>query len=171
MGVTIHFEGKLKSNKDYGQILESAKSFAETNGMDYDLIEESEKTLQRVRNEKDWDYGGLTKGIRIQPEPSSDPLNLEFDADNFIQEYCKTQFAEIKTHIKIIDFLKKIEPLFENLIVNDEGEYWETNDPEILQEHIDNCFEVIENAKAENQNLSGPYRMEDGRIVDLMEAE
>ncbi len=104
-----------------------------------------------------------------KPHINSDPLNLEFDKDYIIQEYCKTQFSGIETHIKVVEVLRLIEPYFDWLDVNDEGEYWETNNSGITQNHIDKCFEMIEKEKQEKKNLSGPYRIDDGRIVDLME--
>ena len=168
MGVTIHFDGKLKSENNYQLIIESAKEFAQQNEMTFNLFHESDKLLLRVRDEKEWDYRGLTRGIRIQPHENSDPLNLEFDEDNYIQEYCKTQFASIETHIKIIDFLESIETNFESLSVFDEGEYWETHDKEILENHVKTCFHQIEMAKQNDETLDGPFRIADGRIADLM---
>lgn len=86
-----------------------------------------------------------------------------------MQEFCKTQFADISVHVLIIDLLKQIEPYFDNLIVEDEGEYWETSDVNLLQQHIDTCNRVSEEMKKENSKMNGPFRLENGRIVDLME--
>lgn len=171
MGVTIHFEGKLKSSTLYNEIIETAKDFAVSNDLAFSIFEEENKILQRVRDEKDWDYDGPTKGILIQPDINSDPFNLEFDKDLYLQEFCKTQFADVSVHILIIELLRKIEPYFEVLRVEDEGEYWETKDITLLQEHLDNCFRAIDEAKQENKSLNGPFRLQNGRIVDLMEDE
>lgn len=169
MGVTIHFEGKLKSNKDFDSVIEIAKNFAKRNDMDFLIFKESNKLLQRVKNEEDFDYIGSTRGIKIQPDLNSDPLWIEFDNENYIQEYCKTQFANISIHIKIIELLEKIKPHFIDLIVIDEGEYWNTKNKTLLKKHLDDCFIAIDNAKNKNPNLSGPYKVSDGRIADLME--
>lgn len=168
MGVTIHFEGKLKTSGDFDTVMHIAQRFAELNGMAYSFFQESDKILLRVKNEEDWDYQGPTKGINIQLHESADPLRLEFDSAYYIQEYCKTQFASIEIHEKIIGLLREIKSFFIELIVNDEGELWETDDLEILKEHFDNVFAAIENLKLENASLDGPYKMEDGRIIDLM---
>ena len=66
--------------------------------------------------------------------------------------------------------MKQIEPLFDNLIVIDEGEYWDTNDIKLLDKLINDCFVAIENAKQKNPKSTGPYRVQ-GRIIDLMESE
>jgi hypothetical protein len=168
MGVTIHFEGKLKSETDYNNVIEIAKNFSIENSLEFSEFENENATLYRVKNENDWDYIGSTKGMKIILSEFADPLLLEFDKDLYIQEYCKTQFATIDTHIVLVDFLESIEKCFEKLIVTDEGEYWETKNVELLQEHFDNVFELMEKAKMENPNLDGPYRGEDERIIDLM---
>jgi len=167
MGVTIHFEGRLNL-QNYLGLISLATNFAFANNMKYFLFEEENKTLERVEDEEDWDYIGPVKGIKIQPDIDCDPL-LEFDNNYYIQEYCKTQFTDIETNLKIVNFLKEIKPLFEPFTVFDEGEYWDTGDIDLLQQHIDSCFTAINEAKVENINLSGPFRLADGRIVDLME--
>jgi hypothetical protein len=171
MGVTIHFEGQLKSETYYDNVMKVAKDFADENAMPYSFFSEANKVLERVKDEKDWNYEGATKGIKIQPDVNSDPLWLEFDTNNYIQEYCKTQFADIEIHIKIINLLQSIKPFFSELIVMDEGEYWETESKDVLQNHIDTCNRVMEERKQENKKMSGPFRITDGRIVDLMEGD
>lgn len=168
MGVTIHFEGRLRSRDSFETVMAIAKRFALTNGMTYRTFEEADKVLERVKDEEDWDYQGPTMGLIVQPDKNSDPLNLEFDQDLYIQEYCKTQFSDIRIHIIVVDLLRQLEPHFEELKVNDEGEYWDTSDMSILQQHIDKCFKLIEEAKLENSALQGPFRLKNGRIVDLM---
>jgi hypothetical protein len=168
MGVTIHFEGQLKSDYDFDNVMTIAKDFASENKMESNFFNESIKKLERVKDEKDWDYEGPVKGIKIQPDDNTDPLWLEFDKDNYIQEYCKTQFADINIHILLINFFKQIQPYFNNLIVIDEGEYWETNNKNKLQDFFDNYFNAAEKEKSENSKLDGPYRLENGRLIDLM---
>jgi hypothetical protein len=169
MGVTIHFEGQLRSANDFEKVVQISCDFAQLNKMDYNVFEEQDKLLQRVKDQEDWDYVGLTRGVKIQPNPNSDPLWIEFDKDFYIQEYCKTQFVDKRIHIKIIELLQSIEPYFNHLIVVDEGEYWDSGNPKLLQQHLDNCFNAIEDAKKENPKLSGPFRVTGDRIVDLME--
>jgi hypothetical protein len=168
MGVTIHFEGQLLSADHYTTVIGVAKTFAESQGWDYFLFQEESKLLQRVREEQDWDYEGATKGIKIQPDKDCDPLILEFDENLFLQEYCKTQFSDINVHTLIVQLLKIIQVHFSNFKVEDEGEYWDTSDTEVLEQHFRNCFRAIESAKQENPRLAGPFKLENGRIIDLM---
>ncbi len=171
MGVTIHFEGRLKSEQDYDEVLAKATEFAKQNKMDYKKFAEEDKVLLRVRNNEDWDYKGSTKGIRIEVDENCDPFNLEFDNDNYIQEYCKTQFTDIDNHVKLINFLKTLKSNFEDLNVTDEGEYWETGNRETLINHIKTCFHQMEWAKQNDESLDGPFIVADGRIADLKRIE
>jgi hypothetical protein len=168
MGVTIHFEGKLEPEAGFLKVMDIIKQFAISVGLPFTEFEVENKLLERVRDERAWDYNGPTKGICLQPDGNTDPLNLEFDRDPYIQEYCKTQFADIDVHILIIDLLRQIECYFERLTVEDEGEYWATNDKALLQKHLDTCFKAIEDAKKNDRSLTGPYRISEGRIVDLI---
>ncbi len=88
-----------------------------------------------------------------------------------MQQYCKTQFADVSVHLLVIDLLRQVEPFFHNFQVVDEGEYWETGDINNLQQHLDYCFRAIADTKKENPTLEGPFRLNNGRIVDLMEKE
>lgn len=171
MGVTIHYEGKLKTKKDFNDVFRIAKEFSDSNDMEYFEFEVADKLLLRVRDEKNWDYQGLTKGVKILPHANTDPLWLEFDKDNFMQDYCKTQYAGSGIHVKIIELLDLIKPHFVELLVNDEGTYWESRDLSLLEKQFDKIYDLIEDAKRKNPKLSGPYIVDDDRIVDLMERE
>jgi hypothetical protein len=169
MGVTIHFEGKLKSQKDFDEVIEKARDFAKRRSSDIIQINNDKKLLKRVNDEQDWVYEGPVKGIQLQPHDNADPLVLEFDKDLYIQEFCKTQFSDISTHIDIIQFLRDIESHFNKLSVIDEGEFWETNDIKLLEQKFEDFFVAFDNAIQQNPKLRGPFKMSDGRIVDLME--
>ena len=108
---------------------------------------------------------GPTKGIQLQPDENSDPFILEFDKDYYLQEYCKTQFADISVHLLVIDLLRQIEPFFHCLTVIDEGEYWDTSDIAILQQLLDDCFQAMDEAKKEDVTLADPLKLENGIIA------
>ncbi len=168
MGITIHFEGNLKNEENYVALIEKMTEFCKFQEWNFFLFENENKLLQRVENETDRDYEGSTKGIQVQPHENSEPLIFEFDNELYIQEYCKTQFSDVETHLKIIELLNVVENYFENIAVFDEGEFWETNDINLLQKHWDNFHVAMEKAIGENDKLRGPFKMENGRIIDLM---
>ena len=168
IGITIHFEGKLKDDEHYNLLIKKVIEYSEFHNWTFFEFQNELKKLERVKNEEDWDYVGATKGIQVQPHENSEPLIFEFDKDLYVQEYCKTQFSNIETHIKIIDLLNVIENYFSNLEIFDEGEYCETKNEILLKEHWDNFFSAMDEAIKENNNLQGPFKLENGRIIDLM---
>jgi hypothetical protein len=171
MGVTIHFEGRLKDQAAYQSVMKLAVTHAAQHGWPFEKIDQEEVTLYRVRNEEDWDYTGPVQGLLLFPDEDCDPLRLEFDRDLYVQEFVKTQFANPRVHIAIIDLLKAIEPYFSTFEVMDEGEYWESGDMDILQGHLSDCFDAMKDEMAKNPKLSGPYRLNDGRVADLIEED
>jgi len=171
MGVTIHFEGKIRDDEAYQEICKLAHVFAEEKNWPIELIDEQEVTLNRVKNEEDWNYVGPVKGLVMQPHENSDPLRLEFDKDLYVQEYIKTQFAPTECHIAITTLLRNLTPFFENLEVIDEAEYFETGNKAQLQHHLDRCFEMLDEYLENSEKYYGPVRLENGRIIDIMEQE
>jgi hypothetical protein len=169
MGVTIHFQGKLRSADSYRDLIERAISFGTRRGWRASQIPEAQRTLNRVKDEEAWDYSGFTKGIELHPHFLCEPVRWEFDEEYFIQEYTKTQFAPIEVHIAIVELLREVAGMFESLSVTDEGEFYETNDRAILSGHIDWCNNAIARQRKQNPDLRSAFRLPSGRIVDLIQ--
>lgn len=168
MGITIHFEGRLKSPSDYDQAISIATTFAANRNWPVKHFAFDAAKLSRVRDERDWDYEGPTKGVELQPHASSEPFRLEFDEDNYVQEFTKTQFAPQAIHQELVDLLDLLHPLFEELTVVDEGEYYDTRDLDLLEGHRSQCFELLDEHLASDASLRGPVRLPSGRIADLI---
>ena len=168
MGVTIHYEGQLTNELAYDKLILAAKAYAEERGWPAEPIESKEVTLLRVRDEKDWDYTGPVKGIAIYPHADCDSIRLEFDRDLYMQEFTKTQFAGAEIHLKVLGLLKAVNPFFRELKVNDEGEYWDTGDLEVLTEHLQTCQRIIEEEFKKNPSAQMKVKTPDGKIVDLI---
>lgn len=171
MGVTIHFEGKLKGESSYNYVLKEAEKLAKKNKFQIYKLEEEDVKLLRVKNEEEWYYYGPVKGVEMFPHQNSEPLRLEFDRDLYIQEFVKTQYAPIDTHILIIKFLRKLSKHFLYLEVFDEGEFFETNDVSVLELHRENIAKVIDEYLTQDDKYYGPVRHENGRITDVMKRE
>src|ERR1044071_1617264 len=144
MGITIHFEGRLKNEMAFDAVLALIRRYCDEHSWPCQLISESRVTLKRVRDENDWNYIGPTKGISVQPHENSESFRLEFDKDLYLQEYTKTQFAPIEVHITLVSLLRQLTPYFSSLDVVDEGEFYETNDRKILEGHLNRCFEMLD---------------------------
>jgi hypothetical protein len=168
MGVTIHFEGRLRGETAFGQVIGTAKALAEREGWKWETIDEDAVTLQRERDGQDWDYSGPVKGIVLYPHENSEPLRLEFDRDLIIQEFVKTQFAPTEIHVRVVGLLKEIAPHFESLSVCDEGEYWDTGDLELLKKHQQTILRMLADELSSVPHLEGPVRLPSGRIADLV---
>jgi hypothetical protein len=168
MGVTIHFEGHLNDETAYRQLLDRVSSIAKAEGWRTETIQSNQVNLHRVRNEQDGDYSGPIKGITISLTEDCDPVRLEFDRDLYVQEFTKTQFAGAATHLKVLEILKAIKPFFQNLKVEDEGEYWETENLQILTAHLNRSQEVIEEEIKKYPNGKMKIKTPNGRIIDLI---
>ena len=54
------------------------------------------------------------------------------------------------------------------LVIQDEGGYWETRDAEALEERIVKCYLEMQKTKDEDPEYYGPVKSENGRINDLV---
>jgi len=169
MGVTIHFEGKLRGPEAFNELLQVASDYSRAMKWSIQPIEEDRVTLLRVRkDESEWDYTGPVRGVALFPHDDCDPVRLEFDDNFYFQEYTKTQFAGPEVHVWVVGLLRRIEPLFEQLTVLDEGEYWETSDLSVLKRHMDTCDQIIQQELQRCPHAAVKVKMPDGRIIDMM---
>ena len=168
MGVTVHFEGSLKSDQAFSSLLLRIEEISRAETLLTERFENPQAKLGRASEERPWDYVGPTKGILLYLHEDCEPLRLEFDRELYVQEWVKTQFAGVDTHIRLIQILKDIERFFQTLVVNDEGEYWESENKEALAEHIDRCNEVIAEFAGKNPGSRIKVREPNGRLTDLI---
>lgn len=169
MGVTIHFRGRLRDRAAMADLLQFARRFASERGWVTDEINEANVKLLRVDEyERDCDYLGPVSGLKLIPGNDCEPIKLEFDNDLCVQEWTKTQFAGAETHLTICDFLHAIERYFETFKVNDEAEYWDTGDIELLKKYLADCDSFIEEQLQEHPTAEAKVKTPTGRIVDLI---
>ena len=168
MGVTIHYEGQLTSEAAYENLVGLVSSIAKAEGWPIESIASSEATLRRGRDEQDWDYTGPTKGIVLYLHTDCEPVRLEFDRDLYVQEFTKTQFAGIEVHIRALRLLKTIRPFFHELKVEDEGEWWETEDTENLTKHFLIAQQGIEAELRKTSSGQLKVKTPSGRIIDVI---
>ena len=134
-----------------------------------DDINEANANLLRVdENERDCDYVGPVSGLALNPGNDCEPIKLEFDSQLYVQEWTKTQFAGAEMHQTICGFLHAIEPYFETLKVNDEAEFWETGDVELLKKYLADCDRFIEEHLQEHPTAKVKVKEPTGRIVDMI---
>ena len=168
MGVTIYFEGQLNNEAAYQELVRVASSVADAEGWQIETIASGEVTLLRVRDEQDWNYTGPVNGIIIYVHEDCDPVRLEFDRNLYVQEFTKTQFAGVQIHLKVLKLLKAIEPFFRNLTVEDDGEWWETQDTANLEEHMARVQKVIDEELRKAPSTQVKVKTPSGRIMDFL---
>jgi hypothetical protein len=169
MGVTIHFEGRVRDRAAMTDLLQFARRFALERGWMTDDINEANAKLLRVdENERDCDYLGPVSGLELNPGNDCEPIKLEFDNQLYVQEWTKTQFAGAEMHQTICGFLHAIEPYFETFKVNDEAEFWETGDVELLEKYLADCDRFIEEHLQEHPTAKVKVKEPTGRIVDMI---
>jgi len=168
MGVTIHFYGRLKNKESLDEVITIASEFAAEKGCEVINLDSEKKQLFRVKGGRQSEYEGPVRGIQFHPDENCDPFALEFDDDLYIQQFCKTQYAGISTHVEVIQLLRDIERCFETFVVLDEGDFWETSDISTLEQRFETNFAAAEEMKKENPKLKGPIRLMNGRILDLI---
>jgi hypothetical protein len=168
MGVTIHFEGQLINEAAYQELIVVASSIANAEGWPIEPIPTGEATLLRVRDEKDWNYTGPVTGIVIRLHEDCDPVRLEFDRDLYVQEFIKTQFAGVEMHITVLRLLRAIEPFFRNLKVEDEGEWWESQDTTNLAGYFARVQGVIDAELRKSPSIQVKVKTASGRIIDFL---
>jgi hypothetical protein len=169
LGVTVHFEGKLKGEEAFFALLRRVEEIAAAKTWLTEGFENRETTLLRIRaDEEAWDYKGATKGVILHLHEDCEPVRLEFDRDLYVQEWVKTQFAGVPTHKELIKLLRDLQQFFEAFKVADEGEYWDTGNEAVLVDHIRRCNEAIAELARENPSAQVKVREANGRLTDLI---
>ena len=168
MGVTVHFEGRLKSVQALRSPLNRVEEIGRAECLLTERFENPQAKLGRVRDEKPWDYTGPTNGIVLWLHDDCEPLRLEFDRELYVQEWVKTQFAGVAVHILLIKILREIEEFFQTLAVNDEGEYWQSENETVLGQRIRRCSELIAEYAAKRPGSRIKVKEPNGRLTDLI---
>lgn len=139
MGISIHFKGRIELNQ-IKPLCEELEDIAESAGFQESVwVDDDEKRL---------------KGIILRPASEMESIPFLFDSEGRLHALCdllagwnkdpilsvavKTQFADIKDHIWLVELLRYIKgKYFPRLEVIDEGSYWESADPAELERRID----------------------------------
>ena len=154
MGVTIRYQGRLGPKAKTKDLYILARIHCE----------EHEWGMTPFEAGAD----GKSGFFAVHPHENCELLNFRIDAEGRFRDACKTQFAPLEVHVGVVGLLEAFKNRLAELLVEDEGDYWETRKRDRLQQRIEECYRAIEKAKAEDPAYYGPVRAEDGRIADLM---
>ena len=168
MGVSIHYRGRVAEIQNIKDICDELAAIAERmhwpcTRLDEDWSQAADAIVE-VTDQGSQITGHLPlKGISLTPHPKCETLQFFFDINGHLRDpismvniseeplkpeeawiSVKTQYAGPETHIWIIGLLKYLKKLhLPDLEVQDEGEYWETGNFEILKEKMDFVGEKI----------------------------
>ncbi|MBU0474773.1 MAG: hypothetical protein KKF62_11485 [Bacteroidetes bacterium] len=156
MGISIHYKGKLNNTTLLQPFIDEIEDISKDMNWDYNLFENDITLPNTSKIENGIISGHLPlRGISINIHPKAESLYFYFDKNGNLRNLIsaclskedeikpnstsiKTQFAPIEIHITIINLLKYIKSKFiSNFEVNDEGEFWETDDILLLRQKFD----------------------------------
>ena len=169
MGITIHYQGQLKSTKLINRFKEEIMDISRIMKWKWQVLDEDwsyPATAQLSSHDDKLEIIGHLplKGIQIEIHPECEPLSLFFNAegklmtpilmvlinegkitDDNLFVSVKTQFAPPDVHISIIKLLRYLKKRYIlNLKVIDEGDYWDTDDKQKLIEKMTFLQDKIE---------------------------
>jgi len=182
MGVTIHYRGKLGDINTLVALCDeltmvAAKMDWSYRRLDEDWSEPASASIEAVERGARIRGHLPLKGISLAVHPQCESLCFFFDSNGSLCDpiskvrICqddlkpkeawvsvKTQFAGPEIHIWIIGLLKYLEKHFiTDLEINDEGEYWETADPERLKAKMDFINDKIDALSNELSRVSSEH--------------
>ena len=161
MGLTIHYNGKLKNANDLKSLIDDVKDVAIAEKWDYFVFEdqfENNSFSEIIDRENLY-------GIMITP-PKSEPFSMSFlsngrmssilnfnvmQLENEINEdlvyavFTKTQYSGYENHKKLIlllDFINK--QYLEDFECIDDGYYWESRDEDLLKKTFEKYTNLID---------------------------
>jgi hypothetical protein len=184
MGITIFASGTINTLEAIPQLVVEVKEIAEKHGWRYSVVdddfkvESAAKLVPATADQPAVIEGSLgLKGIVLFIDPKCESLGILFNRSGALTcvmqqmlrsdlpglepfTSCKTQFGCIDSHIEMVhllDILKK--RYIADLVVTDEGEYWESRDVErlsnkrdVLDHYMDHVSSVIRGIRVSKED-------------------
>lgn len=163
MGLSFHYSGAFKKRASLAGMIEEVKEIAEVHKWKYSIYNSDFPKEQIGKT----GYDNEIYGISFQPENCepvwlcflsngrmSSPIHLEFygnGTDKDDREYLymlsvKTQYAGIGVHLFLMRLFKYISKKYlTRFTLSDEGNYWETEDENILKKNFKRYDNLIDN--------------------------
>ena len=161
MGMSIHYRGKLDSLLQVDLLVHELTDIAETMGWEYSTLDEdwSKPNTAAIELKKGKvNIGGHLplKGVSIRMGEQGGSAPLYFDAEGYVRSpvvmtvihagdvaadeawvSVKTQERSCEMHVAMVKLLRYLKKRYmSDLAVNDEGEYWDTDDEAALRKKM-----------------------------------
>lgn len=170
MGLSIHYSGRMTDKSKLPRLIEELEEIANVHGWDYHVFER--EFPQRDFSEHEHD--GNLYGILFSP-PGCEPVSITFlsngrmsgpmqltcwgeSHDETEQRYLylistKTQYAGVEIHKMVIGIFRYLNKQYlTDFELIDEGEYWETNDEELLTRNFKKNADLINSVASALEN-------------------
>lgn len=170
MGVTLHFRGRLKPKETARNLYILAKLEADGRKWSISPFTEGRAKLE-FRKSPMKSYEGPVSSFTIMPHENCEPFHITLTKDGYFEDRCKTQFAPLEVHVGLVEILDAFKSRLADLVVEDEGLYYEGRNKEKLEQRVYECFEDILRTKEEDPSYYGPVKDDEGRITDLVKEE
>ncbi|MFM2293096.1 MAG: hypothetical protein RIS29_2909 [Bacteroidota bacterium] len=179
MGISIHYSGRLAQPDQLENLIEEVEDIAKVHQWKYHIYERNFPPATPSNHHHD----GNLYGIDFSP-PQCEPVSFSFlsttqlcgifsflawkdaandpEQSNLYITSTKTQYTGIEIHQLIIGIFRYISKKYlSDFIMNDESQYWETNDKKLLTENfirngalIDSFSSLINNStRFENEDI------------------
>lgn len=137
MSITVHFGGQLASLKDLDALVSFVAYYAE----------EQDWIFSELKGDSQTKLEPWEKGISLQSDDRVESIHIYFDESLSFATFCKTQFGGVEAHIEVIEFLHAIKDFFKTFWVEDEGDYWKTNDQLLLQNKMGFMAKILDDVE------------------------
>jgi len=176
MGLSIHYNGRISEKQLLTEMIAELEEISKVHGWNYTIFERMFPEEISSTNEHD----GKLYGMCFVP-PGSEPVSVLFlsngrmcgpmqlqcwgdSTDETERKYLymisvKTQYAGAEIHKMVIHIFKYLNKSYlADFTMTDEGQYWETNDEELLDENFERYTLLINSfisALEHNQRKTG----------------
>ena len=168
MGITIHYHGRMNPKVRVREFYILASLICKEKGWDITGLAETDGTAMLQDPDGETPYAGILHTFAINPHEHCEPLTFQITAEGYFKNWCKTQFAPLEVHMGIVDMFNQVKIKFSELVIRDEGGYWETRDAKELENRIVQCFLKMQETKENDPEYYGPVKNQEGRITDLV---
>ena len=168
MGITIHYRGRVSPKLKSKDLYIYASLICKEKKWTISVLSETDGEGVLDHPDGEIPYQGKLSTFVIRPHEHCEPVTFQITQDGYFKNWCKTQFAPLDVHIGLLDLFRQVKIKLSELVIQDEGGYWESNSAESLEERIVKCFMEMQKSRDEEPDYYGPVKSENGRITDLM---
>ena len=177
MGLTFHYSGRIKDTGQLSELITEVKDICISLNWEYNVWPDSFAGMEYPEYQINNFRMNNLRGISLTPE-KCETLFLTFLPDGKLVSptdfifgkdlgsysenrmiHTKTQFAGIEVHLALLKLMIYLnEKYFEKLEIEDEGNYWETRNEEILKKQFnkyEHLFEVVAGALSSIDKIPG----------------